>query len=162
LIKEFINYQRLRQEKNQESKKKAVIKSLKQKAKSAEQIFIATDPDREGEAIAAHVEDVISSNLKIKNQKSKIKRITFHEITKQAVEHALSNPTVINRNLVDAQISRRVLDRLVGYKISPLLWKKVRVGLSAGRVQTVAVRLIVEGMKSDKKKEGIVSSILFC
>jgi len=87
---------------------------------------------------------VISSNLKIKNQKSKIKRITFHEITKQAVEHALSNPTVINRNLVDAQISRRVLDRLVGYKLSPLLWKKVRRGLSAGRVQSVAVRLIVD------------------
>ena len=124
-------------------KKKDVISKLQKKAKNANEIYIATDPDREGEAIAKHVEDIFA-NLKFKIKNLKLKRATFHEITKQAVEHALNNPTVINRNLVDAQIARRVLDRLVGYKLSPLLWKKVRRGLSAGRVQSVAVRLIVE------------------
>lgn len=125
-------------------KKKSVIATLKHKAKSAKQVFIATDPDREGEAIASHVEDVISSISKSKKQKAKIQRITFHEITKKAVEEAIAKPSKVNRDLVDAQISRRVLDRLVGYKLSPLLWKKVRRGLSAGRVQSVAVRLIVD------------------
>ncbi|MDP3917605.1 MAG: type I DNA topoisomerase [Candidatus Woesebacteria bacterium] len=122
-------------------KKKDVIKELQKKAKKANEIYIATDPDREGEAIAAHVEQI----LRYKDIKSKqIQRISFHEITKKAIEDAISHPSVINQNLVDAQIARRVLDRLVGYKLSPLLWKKVRRGLSAGRVQSVAVRLIVD------------------
>jgi len=119
-------------------KKKDVIKELQKKAKKANEIYIATDPDREGEAIAHHVREILKSESKI------LKRITFHEITKKAVEDAISHPSVINQNLVDAQIARRVLDRLVGYKLSPLLWKKVRRGLSAGRVQSVAVRLIVD------------------
>ncbi len=118
-------------------KKKDVIKKLKAEAKKAKEIYLATDPDREGEAIAQHVAEVIDLS-------SKIKRITFHEITKEAVEEAIDSPKKIDKNLVDAQIARRVLDRLVGYKLSPLLWKKVRRGLSAGRVQSVAVRLIVE------------------
>ncbi|MEK7536756.1 MAG: type I DNA topoisomerase [Patescibacteria group bacterium] len=117
-------------------KKKDVISKLQKKAKNANEIYIATDPDREGEAIASHVAQILS--------KSKLSRISFHEITKKAVEEAISHPSVVNQNLVDAQIARRVLDRLVGYKLSPLLWKKVRRGLSAGRVQSVAVRLIVE------------------
>lgn len=118
-------------------KKKDVINKLKSGAKSADKIYLATDPDREGEAIAEHVAEIIKSD-------SKTKRITFHEITQSAVEEALNNPREIDKNLVDAQIARRVLDRLVGYKLSPLLWKKVRRGLSAGRVQSVAVKLIVE------------------
>lgn len=117
-------------------KRAATIKSLRSKAKKAKEIFIASDPDREGEAIAQHVYEIVNN----KNTK----RISFHEITKSAVEEAISNPSAINKNLVDAQTARRVLDRLVGYKLSPLLWKKVRRGLSAGRVQSVAVRLIVE------------------
>ena len=117
-------------------KKKQVITDLKKKAKLADSVYIATDPDREGEAIAGHVAEILS--------KSRLFRITFHEITQKAVEEAISHPGVVNQNLVDAQIARRVLDRLVGYKLSPLLWKKVRRGLSAGRVQSVAVRLIVE------------------
>ena len=118
-------------------KKKAVIKILKTEAKKADSVFLATDPDREGEAIAQHVAEVIKAS-------GKTKRITFHEITQEAVEEAIKNPRKVDKNLVDAQIARRVLDRLVGYKLSPLLWKKVRRGLSAGRVQSVAVRLIVE------------------
>ena len=117
-------------------KKKSTIADLRKKAKLADEIYIATDPDREGEAIAGHVAEILS--------KSRLSRITFHEITQKAVEEAISHPGVVNQNLVDAQIARRVLDRLVGYKLSPLLWKKVRRGLSAGRVQSVAVRLIVE------------------
>jgi len=118
-------------------KKKAVIKAIKSKAKKAKEVYIATDPDREGEAIAKHVEDILDT-------KAVVSRITFHEITKKAVEEAIAKPSKVNKDLVDAQISRRVLDRLVGYKLSPLLWKKVRRGLSAGRVQSVAVRLIVD------------------
>lgn len=118
-------------------KKKDVIKKLKSEGKKAKVIYLATDPDREGEAIAQHVAEVLNAD-------SKIKRIAFHEITKEAVTEAITNPRKIDKNLVDAQIARRVLDRLVGYKLSPLLWKKVRRGLSAGRVQSVAVRLIVE------------------
>ncbi len=118
-------------------KRKETIKELKLKSKKAETVFIASDPDREGEAIASHVKEIIDG-------KTKVERIMFHEITKEAVEKALQNPRGIDTNLVDAQTARRVLDRLVGYKLSPLLWKKVRRGLSAGRVQSVAVRLIVE------------------
>lgn len=132
-------------------KKKDTIKSLREKSKTANSIYIATDPDREGEAIAKHVEEILTDDKKIKENKEKIKRITFHEITKSAVEEAIDNPSVVNENLVNAQISRRVLDRLVGYKLSPLLWKKVRRGLSAGRVQSVAVRLIVEREEEIKK-----------
>jgi DNA topoisomerase-1 len=125
------------------------IKKLKSAAKKAKKIYLATDPDREGEAIAKHVEEVLCETKKLKNKKTKkpsvgVHRIVFHEITKSAVEHAISDPKEIDNNRVDAQIARRVLDRLVGYKLSPLLWKKVRRGLSAGRVQSVVVRLIVE------------------
>lgn len=118
--------------------KKKRVSELKKLAKEAETIWLATDEDREGEAIAWHLLHAL--NLKGKE----VKRIAFHEITKPAVNHAIENPRDINQNLVDAQQARRVLDRLVGYEISPVLWKKVRPGLSAGRVQSVAVRLIVE------------------
>ncbi len=124
--------------------KEKVTNEIVKSAKSVENgfIFLATDPDREGEAIASHIAEIILE--KAKEKKEKIKRITFHEITKDAIFESLKNPGDINKELVYAQTARRVLDRLVGYKLSPLLWKKVRRGLSAGRVQTVAVRLIVE------------------
>ncbi|MFH1833366.1 MAG: type I DNA topoisomerase [Candidatus Levyibacteriota bacterium] len=131
--------------------KKQIIVDLKSAAKSADVIILATDPDREGEAIASHVKDVLSLKSKTKNQNSKFNRIVFHEITKEAIEEALKNPRGIDKNLVDAQTARRVLDRLVGYKLSPLLWKKVRRGLSAGRVQSVALRLIVEREREIEK-----------
>jgi DNA topoisomerase-1 len=120
-------------------KKKKVVSELKAAAKGAEEIYLATDPDREGEAIAQHVNE----ELRIKN-KGNVKRVVFHEITADAVKEAFAHPRKIDDDLVDAQKARRVLDRLVGYKLSPLLWKKIRYGLSAGRVQSVAVRLIVE------------------
>lgn len=129
------------------AKQKATVSALKRKAKEVSKVFIATDPDREGEAIASHVEQILNQ----KGKKYSINRISFHEITKSAVEEAIESPSVVNENLVNAQISRRVLDRLVGYKLSPLLWKKVRRGLSAGRVQSVAVRLIVEREEEIKK-----------
>ena len=125
-------------------KKTDTLSSLKRESKKAEKVYLATDPDREGEAIAYHVRDVLSLNSKIKNQNVKMLRVVFHEITEGAVKHALENPRDVDLKLYDAQQARRVLDRLVGYKLSPLLWKKVRRGLSAGRVQTVAVRLIIE------------------
>jgi len=112
------------------------IKNLKKIAKTSTTIYLATDPDREGEAISAHVKEIIGNG--------NTKRIVFHEITKSAVEEAIKNPRKVDEFLVDAQTARRVLDRLVGYKTSPLLWKKVRRGLSAGRVQSVTVRLLVE------------------
>ena len=115
-----------------------LIKSLKKEAKSAKKIYLATDPDREGEAIAWHLATILNDD------KDKIVRVTFNEITKGAVKKAIKEPRSIDINLVDAQQARRVLDRIVGYKISPLLWKKVRRGLSAGRVQSVAVKLIVD------------------
>ena len=115
-----------------------LIKSLKKDAKQAKKIYIATDPDREGEAIAWHLAKILEE------EKAKIVRVTFNEITKNAVQKAIKEPRDIDVNLVDAQQARRVLDRIVGYKISPVLWKKVRRGLSAGRVQSVAVKLIVD------------------
>jgi len=123
------------------SKKKRVVADLKAAAKKVDQIFLATDPDREGEAIAQHVYEVISASAK---GGSKFKRVVFNEITKEAVKAAFEKPRKVDVDLVDAQKARRVLDRLVGYKLSPLLWKKIRYGLSAGRVQSVAVRIIVE------------------
>ena len=115
-----------------------LIKELKKDAKSSKKVYLATDPDREGEAIAWH----LSKILDVDN--SKVTRVTFNEITKTAVQKAIKEPRDIDINLVDAQQARRVLDRIVGYKISPVLWKKVRRGLSAGRVQSVAVKLIVD------------------
>ncbi|HSX40780.1 MAG TPA: type I DNA topoisomerase [Candidatus Saccharimonadales bacterium] len=129
--------------------KKKIIAELKSAAKTADTIILATDPDREGEAIAAHIEEVLRASLKTKNEK--FSRMVFHEITKEAIEEALTHPRRIDENLVDAQTARRVLDRLVGYKLSPLLWQKVRRGLSAGRVQSVALRLIVEREREIEK-----------
>jgi len=120
------------------TRSKKTIATLKSAAKNASQVILATDPDREGEAISWHVAKAL--NLK----PSQYKRIEFHEITKEAIQAAANNPRDINIDLVDAQQARRVLDRLVGYSLSPLLWKKVLKGLSAGRVQSVAVRLIVD------------------
>ncbi len=125
------------------SRNKELIKKIKENAEKSQSIYLATDPDREGEAIAKHVEEILLDSKK-KVDKTRLSRIVFHEITKNAVEEALRNPRQIDLKLVDAQIARRVLDRLVGYKLSPLLWRKIRRGLSAGRVQSVAVRLIVE------------------
>ncbi|HSX52765.1 MAG TPA: type I DNA topoisomerase [Patescibacteria group bacterium] len=118
--------------------KKKVVAELKKAAASATTIWLASDEDREGEAIAWHLAQALGLS------KTKTKRIVFHEITKTAIENAIEHPRTIDINLVDAQQARRVLDRLVGYELSPVLWKKVRTGLSAGRVQSVAVRLIVE------------------
>ncbi|HEY9185497.1 MAG TPA: type I DNA topoisomerase [Salegentibacter sp.] len=118
--------------------KKDVVKKLKSFAKDAEMVWLASDEDREGEAIAWH----LAEELNLKGEKTK--RIVFHEITKSAILKAIENPRDINYNLVNAQQARRVLDRLVGYELSPVLWRKVKGGLSAGRVQSVAVRLIVE------------------
>lgn len=124
------------------SGKKKVVAELKKAAKNAKQIYLAMDPDREGEAIAWHVKYLIE-NGKSKT-KPVFKRATFHEITKSAVKSAIKKPGKINLHLVDAQQARRILDRLVGYKVSPVLWRKVRRNLSAGRVQSPALRLIVE------------------
>jgi len=115
-----------------------LIKSLKKDAKDAKKVYLATDPDREGEAIAWHLAHI----LEIPENESC--RVTFNEITKKAVQESMKKPRTVNKNLTDAQQARRVLDRIVGYKISPVLWKKVRKGLSAGRVQSVAVKLIVD------------------
>jgi DNA topoisomerase I len=119
--------------------RKKVLKELKDAAKDAETIFVATDPDREGEAIGWHLAEELGAG----NQK-KIRRLMFNEITKKGVLSALDHPTEINKQMVDAQQARRVLDRLVGYKISPLLWDKVRRGLSAGRVQSVTLKLVCD------------------
>lgn len=120
------------------SDKKKVVDRLKKAAKNSDGVWLASDEDREGEAIAWHLCAALGLNP------DKTKRIVFHEITKPAITHAIENPRTIDINLVNAQQARRVLDRLVGYELSPVLWKKVRPGLSAGRVQSVAVRLIVE------------------
>ena len=131
--------------------RRKTVKDIKEIAEQAEIVYLATDLDREGEAISWHIMQAAglqsqTSNLKSQNhkQKQKVYRITFHEITKSAILDALKNPRALNMDLVDAQQARRVLDRLVGYKLSPFLWRKVMKGLSAGRVQSVAVRLIVE------------------
>ncbi len=128
--------------------KEKVVARLKKLAKSANTIYLAPDPDREGEAIAAHLAEELGGERvdgkKKKGGATNIRRVTFNEITKRAVQEAFQHPRDIDRNLVDAQQTRRVLDRLVGYQVSPLLWDKVRRGISAGRVQTVALRLIVE------------------
>ncbi|CAG0988519.1 hypothetical protein ANRL2_03004, partial [Anaerolineae bacterium] len=118
--------------------KKAVIDDLKKASSVAKKVFLAPDPDREGEAIAWHLKEMLALD------NVKAKRVTFNEITKDAIKRAFEKPRDIEQNLVNAQQARRILDRLVGYKISPLLWKKVFRGLSAGRVQSVAVRLICE------------------
>jgi DNA topoisomerase-1 len=123
--------------------KKKVVAHLTKLAKTAHKIYLATDPDREGEAIAWHIKYLLQN---AKN-KDNFLRSTFHEITKPAVLAAIAKPGQINLDLVDAQQARRVLDRLVGYQVSPVLWKKIRRGLSAGRVQSVALRLIVEREK---------------
>jgi len=121
--------------------KKKVVSSLRKEFKDADELWIATDEDREGEAIGWHLLEA----LKVpKTKKAGIKRIVFHEITEGAIKEAMKNPRTIDQRVVDAQQARRILDRLVGYELSPLLWKKVRYGLSAGRVQSVAVRLIVD------------------
>lgn len=125
--------------------KRQIIADLKSTAKRASGVILATDPDREGEAIASHVAQMLG------DKKDEFKRIVFHEITKEAIEEALKNPRTIDKHLVDAQTARRVLDRIVGYKLSPLLWKKVRRGLSAGRVQSIALRLIVEREREIEK-----------
>ncbi len=118
--------------------KKKIVNELRSLAKKSKTVWLASDEDREGEAIAWH----LAEELKLKDQD--VKRIVFHEITKSAIQKAIKNPRDIDQNLVDAQQARRILDRLVGYEISPILWRKVKGGLSAGRVQSVAVRLIVE------------------
>jgi DNA topoisomerase-1 len=114
------------------------VGELKSAAQKAETIWLASDEDREGEAIAWHLSEVL--NLKEENTK----RIVFHEITKEAIENAIKKPRNIDLNLVNAQQARRVLDRIVGFELSPVLWKKIKPALSAGRVQSVAVRLVVE------------------
>jgi len=121
--------------------KRKIVERLKEVAGKTEKIILATDPDREGEAIAWHISQIAENS---KQKADKFNRIVFHEITKEAVQEALKKPRSLDLKLVDAQVARRVLDRLVGYKLSPLLWYKIRKGLSAGRVQSVAVRLIVE------------------
>src|SRR5208337_2693244 len=140
--------------------KEKVLAKLKKLAQSADTIYLAPDPDREGEAIAAHLaEELGNGKGKSKKKKKKgeegerIRRVTFNEITQRAVRAAFDHPRDIDQNLVDAQQARRVLDRLVGYQVSPLLWDKVRRGLSAGRVQTVALRLIVDREREIKAFE---------
>ena len=124
--------------------KKKLMQELRDAAKKCDTIYLAADPDREGEAICWHLQEELKGKKSPEEGGPKIFRVMFNEITKKSIEKAFETPTVVNINLVDAQQARRVLDRLVGYKISPLLWDKVRRGLSAGRVQTVAVRVIVE------------------
>ncbi len=131
--------------------KKDVIKNLKKLAKEAETIYLASDDDREGEAISWHLKEV----LDLKEESTK--RIVFREITKNAISKAIENPRGIDYDLVNAQQARRILDRLVGFELSPILWKKIKTGLSAGRVQSVAVRLIVEREREIEKHEAVSS-----
>src|SRR6266403_4167447 len=132
--------------------KKKLIAELKTAAKGSDTVYLAADPDREGEAICFHLQEELQDGKK----SVKFFRVMFNEITKSAIQKAFEKPLSVNLHLVDAQQARRILDRLVGYKISPLLWDKVRRGLSAGRVQTVALRLIVERereIRAFQKKE---------
>lgn len=133
------------------SDKKKVVQELKKDAKAADTVWLASDEDREGEAISWHLSEVLNVPAE------KIKRIVFHEITKTAIEEAVKNPRSIDLNLVNAQQARRVIDRLVGYEVSPVLWRKVKPSLSAGRVQSVAVRLIVEREKEIRVFEPVSS-----
>lgn len=131
--------------------KEKVIAELRKLAKTADHIILATDPDREGEAISANIKDLLEGTGKTKLYKGKFKRVVFHEITEEAIKEAFEQTRDVDENLVNAQVARRVLDRLVGYQLSPLLWKKVRRGLSAGRVQSVALRLLVEREREIEK-----------
>lgn len=117
---------------------KDIIDELKKLSKNAKTVYLATDPDREGEAISWHLKELLALS------DERARRVTFNEITKKVVTESIGKPRDIDSNLVDAQQARRLLDRLVGYKLSPLLWKKIRRGLSAGRVQSVATRMVVD------------------
>ncbi len=148
--------------------KEKVLARLKKLAKTADAIYLAPDPDREGEAIAWHLAAELGNgdtDKKKKGAAKRILRVSFNEITKRAVQEAFNRPRDIDQNLVDAQQTRRVLDRIVGYQVSPLLWDKVRRGLSAGRVQTVALRLIVERereiQKFEKKEYWTIDAYLY-
>ena len=121
--------------------KKKIVRELKAEVKKADTIWLATDEDREGEAIAWHLTEALNLNRK------DTKRIVFHEITRKAITNAVENPRELNQDLINAQQARRILDRLVGFELSPILWKKIKPGLSAGRVQSVALKLIVEREK---------------
>ncbi|MDR0932296.1 MAG: type I DNA topoisomerase [Victivallales bacterium] len=141
------------------ARSKSVVKELRSATKNADEIYLAPDPDREGEAIAWHLAEVLKNSTK-----SPFYRVTFHEITRSAIEKALSEKGEINLNLVDAQQARRVLDRLVGYKVSPLLWSRINKGSSAGRVQSVALRLVVErerAINAFQPEEYWVFSLIF-
>ena len=131
--------------------KKKVIAELKKLSKESETIYLASDDDREGEAISWHLKEAL------KLDDSKIKRIVFREITKSAITKAIENPREIDIDLVNAQQARRILDRLVGFELSPILWKKIKTGLSAGRVQSVAVRIVVEREREIDKFTPIAS-----
>jgi len=128
--------------------KQKILTELKKRVKKADTVLLATDPDREGEAISFHLLEMLKPEAK---KTTTFKRIVFHEITKDAIEEALENPRELDQKLVDAQTARRVLDRIVGYKISPILWKKIKRNLSAGRVQSIALRLIVEREREIQK-----------
>ena len=128
--------------------KEEIIKSLKKAAKDADMVYLATDPDREGEAISWHLKQL----LDLPDEKTR--RVTFNEITKNVVLESIRAPRDIDQNLVDAQQARRILDRLVGYEISPVMWKKIKRGLSAGRVQSVATRMVDD---RDREIDGYVS-----
>ena len=125
--------------------KRKTVTELRRAAKTASNIYLATDPDREGEAISWHLVEVTKSD------KTPYRRVVFHELTKEAIRRAFKNPRSIDMQLVNAQQARRILDRLVGYKLSPLLWRKVRRGLSAGRVQSVTLRIIVDREREIEK-----------
>ncbi len=127
--------------------KRKTMENLKDHAKDADEIILATDPDREGEAISFHLKEVLEKE----NKKTKFSRIVFHEITPTAINEAIENPRQIDMNLVAAQTGRRILDRVVGYKLSPILWSKIKKGLSAGRVQSIALRLVVEREREIEK-----------
>ena len=134
------------------AKAKKTVSELKKAAEKADTVILATDPDREGEAIAWHLVKALGLDAKRKALSAKrVERVVFHEITGPAIKEAIDHPRDLDQNLVDAQQARRILDRLVGYKLSPFLWKKIRSGLSAGRVQSVAVRLVVEREREIKK-----------